>query len=130
MRTHTPGTWINGYGAGITGATVRESLEYSEHMRNDPDGAWPKRTSRVVSCKGRTIAIVPDVDGDSEPNARLIAQAPALLETQRHYLLDDAAYAIQAYMDDYGETDDCRYIAEELKKVAEQMREVLRLVNG
>lgn len=92
MPKHTPGPWTNGYGTGITGPTTPNIqgatvAEYLEYRKVAEDADYPPRRSRIVSCDGRTVAIVPDVDGDALANARLIAAAPDLLKACQESVL-------------------------------------------
>lgn len=106
--SYTVDEWINGYGGGITGPTtpttsgptVYESLEYSAWV--EKGGKYPVDKHTVVSCAGKTIAIVPTFYPEGEANARLIAAAPDLLNacelTERAWCGDgvDMATAVDA----------------------------------
>ena len=88
---HTPGTWVNGCGDGITGPTTPtghptcgEAVEWHEYCDRPKSMEFPKTQHTVVSHNIETIAIIPlnGIGGKTkgEANARLIAAAPKLLK--------------------------------------------------
>ena len=72
---HTKGNWINGYGVGLTGPTTPSA----RNPTVDKDRGYIP-----ISINKQTIAIVIQPENDSieemESNAKLIVQAPKMLE--------------------------------------------------